>query len=366
MGLKFVILCNLPLIMENPYNRSHIIFTDTLREEIRSLIKPYPSGKVYLSTETTVESLWLKDDPFWQNFPGVVIPAGEENKKLQAVEKIWEFLSRSGADRKSLLINVGGGMLTDLSGFAASTFKRGMSFINVPTTLLAQVDASVGGKTGFNFNGLKNEIGTFREPDAVLIDTQFLRTLDNANFRSGYAEMIKHGLIFSPEHLEELIAFDTDHIDYTRLQEMVQHSVEVKKHFVEHDPFEKNIRKALNFGHTAGHAIESLAMERGNPVLHGFAVAWGMLAELTLSVQICGFPAEEAWRISSWIRDFYGDLPLTPDDFPLLWEIMRHDKKNENNLVNFTLLSGTGKYEIDRTCSRELVMEALNYINLKS
>ena len=352
--------------MKNPDICSNIIFSDHLREDISRLVDAYPSGKVFLSTESSVDSLWIKEDPFWESFPKVVIPAGEEYKKLASVEKIWEFLIRSGADRKSLLINVGGGMLTDLSGFAASAFKRGMDFINVPTTLLSQVDASVGGKTGINFLGLKNEIGSFREADAVVIHTPFLQTLDDENFRSGYAEMIKHGLIFSPEHLEELTSFDTETINYASLQEMIRHSVEIKKHFVQNDPYEQNIRKALNFGHTVGHAIESLAMEKGRPVLHGYAVAWGMVSELFLSSATCGFPPAEVERISGWISQYYGHSPINSGDFPDLWEVMRHDKKNENNLVNFTLLSGIGKFEINKNCNKELVMEALKFINLES
>ncbi len=352
--------------MNNPDIRNHIIFTDDLPKDMAVLLRAYPPEKVFLSSESTVESLWVKDDPLWESIPRVVIPAGEENKKMASVEKIWTFLSRAGADRKSLLINIGGGMLTDLSGFAASTFKRGMGFINIPTTLLSQVDASVGGKTGINFDGLKNEIGTFREPVAVVIDTRFLKTLDDTNFRSGYAEMVKHGLIFSPEHLDELIAFDTEKIDYNQLQTMVRHSVEVKKHFTENDPFEKNIRKALNFGHTVGHAIESRAMEKGTPVLHGYAVAWGMVAELYLSAKACGFPEDQLHRSCNWLNGFYGRPPLEPGDFDRLWELMHHDKKNENNLVNFTLLSAIGQFEINRNCSRELVMEALKQINVIS
>jgi 3-dehydroquinate synthase len=363
---KFVTLRNLLQKMRKLNETSDIIFSVKLYEDLISCLDGYPSGKIFLATESNVNLLWLDQDPFFRKFPKIVVPAGEDNKKISSVEVIWEFLSHSGADRKSLLINIGGGMLTDLAGFAASTFKRGLDFINVPTTLLSQVDASVGGKTGFNFNGLKNEIGTFQEPKAVFIHTPFLQTLDKPNFLSGYAEMIKHGLIYAPEHLQELMAFHTDPVDYVSLREMILHSVEVKKHFVAKDPFEMNIRKALNFGHTVGHALESLAMQQKRPVLHGFAVAWGMTAELFLSAENCGFPKNEVQRISQWIKQLFGEISLETADIPELWKLMQHDKKNEGNLINFTLLSDIGRFEINRNCRKDQVMESLRFINLES
>ena len=343
-------------------NNSQVLFSDDLFRDLSPVISGYAERKVFLATETNVNRVWLENTGFLPEFPKVIVPAGEENKKLASVELIWRFLSNSSADRRSLLINIGGGMLTDLAGFAASTFKRGIDFINIPTTLLSQVDASVGGKTGFNFNGLKNEIGTFREPQTVLIHTPFLRTLDVYNFISGYAEMIKHGLIYSPDHLEELMSFDTANIDYGILKEMIRHSVEIKEYFVLNDPTEKNIRKALNFGHTAGHAIESLAMEQNRPVLHGYAVAWGMVAELFLSEENCGIPSSDVSRISGFIKNLYGSFPLQEDDFQKIWELMLHDKKNEGDRINFTLLSGIGKYEINRICRKEQVMESLKFL----
>jgi 3-dehydroquinate synthase len=257
---------------------------------------------------------------------------------------------------------VGGGMLTDLCGFAASTFKRGIDFINIPTTLLSQVDASVGGKTGFNFNGLKNEIGTFSEPRMVLIHTPFLTTIDNPNFLSGYAEMVKHGLIFNAPHFNELLEFDVRYPDFGILPTIIQHSVEVKKHFVTQDPTEKNIRKALNFGHTAGHAIESLAMEQNRPVLHGYAVAWGMVVELYLSFVKRGFSDYELNRISTWLKDLYGTFNISEADFDRLYQLMQHDKKNEANRINFTLIPEIGKFEIDCYCQKEEIFASLRFL----
>lgn len=337
-----------------------------LQSELLKWIDKYPKGKVFLATEETVNKLWVSGfDDFFdaQGIKKVVVPAGENNKKIESVEKIWEFLSKNGGDRKSLLINIGGGMLTDLAGFAATTFKRGIDFLNVPTTLLSQVDASVGGKTGINFSGLKNEVGTFKEPIAVIIDTDFLKTINRENFISGYAEMIKHGLIFSQEHITELENFDTLNIDYDILQEIIQHSVNIKEYFVANDLTENNIRKALNLGHTAGHAFESLAMFQGRPVLHGYAVAYGIILELYLSVKKCNFPEKDFKKFTRWLLEIYGKFEISKDDFNRLYELMTHDKKNEGGKINFTLLSGIGKIEINQDCPKELIFEALEYYN---
>jgi len=342
--------------------RSEIIFTENLREDLVPVISEYQVGKIFMATETRVDNLWLHGNVAFGNFPKIVLPAGEENKKLSSVTEIWEFLSHSGADRKSLLINIGGGMLTDLAGFAATTFKRGIDFVNIPTTLLSQVDASVGGKTGINFNGLKNEIGTFHEPRAVVLYTPFLQTLDDLNFLSGYAEMIKHGLIYNPDHLKELMDFDLKTINYTELQKLIRHSVKVKEYFVTSDPHEKNIRKALNYGHTIGHAIESLFLKQERPVPHGFAVAWGMAAELFLSAEICQFPVSEMHRICGWIKQLYGKCEISSGDFSGLTGLMLHDKKNEGDRINFTLLSGVGQFEINQNCRNDQIMESLKYL----
>jgi len=343
---------------------SNIVFSQHIDCELRKIIQKYPSGKVFLLSDQTASGFCL---PFIQtvldefSVKSFAIQAGEENKNIQSVVQVWDFLSNQGADRKSLLINIGGGMLTDLGGFAASTFKRGMDFINIPTTLLAQVDASLGGKTGFNFNGLKNEIGVFNEPNTVLINTNFLKTIDHENFLSGYAEMLKHGLIKSRDHWNELLAFDLETINYEALQEIIAHSVAVKEWHVLNDLTEQNIRKALNFGHTIGHAFESYAMKTGKPILHGHAVVYGMIAELFLSVKQCGLNLNELQQITDWLIARYGKFEIQESDFDALYQLMTHDKKNEGKRINFTLIHEIGEVEINVDCSKELIFESLEF-----
>ena len=350
--------------MGNSTIYSKIIYTNHTETELSRWIEKYPTGKVFLVTEETVDQIWVqKSDAFFQSvgIKKVVIPSGENNKKIDSVIKIWEFLSKNGSDRKSLVINIGGGMLTDLGGFAASTFKRGCDFLNIPTTLLSQVDASVGGKTGINFSGLKNEIGTFQEPVAVILNTTYLTTVDAENLKSGFAEMIKHGLIHKPEHLADCKNFDLNKIDYQALQQLISDSVDVKSWFVSNDPTEKGIRKALNFGHTVGHAFESFAMQMQTPIQHGYAVAYGMIAELFLSAKKCGFPASEMHELAHWLIQLYGKFEIEESQFEALFELMTHDKKNESGRINFTLLTEVGKIAIDQHCEKALIFEALNY-----
>ena len=350
--------------MGNSKIYSKIIYTNSPEVELAEWVIGYEKGKVFLVTEENVDRLWLPEfSELTENqfIRKLVLPSGENNKKLESAAQIWQFLSQNGADRKSLLINVGGGMLTDLAGFAASTFKRGIDFLNIPTTLLSQVDASVGGKTGINFNGLKNEIGTFKDPVAVIINTEFLKTIDKPNFLSGFAEMIKHGLIKNTDHLDELKAFNLENINYKSLLQIIQNSVNVKEYFVINDPTEKNIRKGLNFGHTTGHAFESLAMEQNRPVLHGYAVAWGMITELYLSVKNCGFSETDCGELTQWLLNIYGKFGIGENDFERLFELMTHDKKNESGRINFTWISEPGKMKINQNCDRELIFEALSY-----
>lgn len=292
--------------------------------------------------------------------PLITIKPTDTNKTLDSLAHVWAELGRLGATRHSLLVNIGGGMVTDLGGFAASTFKRGISYINIPTTLLAMVDASVGGKTGINFNGLKNEIGVFNNARCVILDTDFLRTMDTENLLAGYAEMLKHGLINNEKMWAELLSFDIEHPDLARLRRMVAESVEVKERIVLEDPTEKAMRKALNLGHTAGHAFESLALGR-RPVLHGYAVAYGLVCELFLSAVKAGFPTDKMRQTVAFINGHYGKMDITCDDYPTLLELMTHDKKNVAGAINFTLLGGIGDIRINQTATKAEIYEALDF-----
>lgn len=278
----------------------------------------------------------------------LTIAAGDDAKDYTTALKIWEFLSSRGATRKALLINLGGGMPCDLGGFCAATFKRGIEFINIPTTLLAQVDASLGGKTGMNLGSLKNEIGVFAKAGHVLISPDFLRTLDKANLLSGFAEMIKHALIHDESELDALLGFDFCNVDFDALHDMVGRSIMIKDYFVKADPKEQGIRKALNFGHTFGHAFETFGMRHGRPVLHGHAVAFGMACELRLSCQKAGLDHAKADKIIDRIGALYGKPAAEESDSDELVELMRHDKKNDSRGINFTLLPKVGEVIVNQ------------------
>ena len=343
--------------------KQKVIISERLEQVLHQEIAACQADRLFVLTDDTTHCLCLPVVKGFKSIEGaqeITISSGDTNKTLESVCHVWSELQRLGATRHSLLINLGGGMVTDLGAFAASTFKRGISIINIPTTLLSMVDASVGGKTGFNFGGLKNEIGVFRNADCVILDTTFLDTLDEENILSGYAEMLKHGLISSEEHWAELMNFSIERPDLKELGMLVAKSVQVKERIVTEDPTEKGIRKALNLGHTFGHALESLALQR-NPVLHGYAVAWGLVCELYLSVIKTGFPVDKMRQMAHFIFDHYGRMPITCDDYPTLIELMAHDKKNIGNDINFTLLGGIGDIRINQTATKKEIEESLDF-----
>ena len=342
-----------------------IIISRNLEEDLAVAISECEHDRLFVLTDTvTREKCWPKISGYYSLRGAHVITIGatDTHKTLDTLAYVWKELGDNGATRHSCLINLGGGMVTDLGGFAASTFKRGIDFINIPTTLLAMVDASVGGKTGINFNGLKNEVGVFNDSKYVLLNTAFLDTLDYANLCSGYGEMLKHGLISDSRMWADLIGFDLQAPDLTRLQAMVARSVKVKERIVEQDPLEKNIRKALNLGHTIGHAFEAWALRKGHPVLHGYAVAYGLVCELYLSATKAGLPTEVLRQAVAYIRDYYSKLQYTCDDYEELYALMKHDKKNTaGGAVNFTLLDSVGGIKINQTATKEEIFEALDF-----
>lgn len=343
---------------------AEIIFTQDVNRKLKDILQSYIPKDIFVLTDNHSKDLCLpffdKELILTNHF--IEIEPGETHKSISSLEKVWNILSTQGAKRSSVLINIGGGMVTDLGGFAASCFKRGIHCINIPTTLLSQVDASVGGKTGVNFLGLKNEIGTFSIPDYVLIDTCFLKTLPRRQILSGFAEMLKHALLKGGEHLKAVMKFTPETISSTEFMQMLEESVEVKKKIVAEDPKEHGIRKALNFGHTVGHAIESYAIEKGIELYHGEAVAYGMIAELHLAVKKKGFNNEIYHQISQFINTLY--TPYTSvTDGETLYKLMLHDKKNDNRGVNFTLLEAPGRISIDNYCSREEIIDTLQEIH---
>ena len=345
--------------------KQKVLISENLERDLVNAISECEHDRIFILTdETTREKCLPKVERFLclKGATPIVIRPGDTHKTLDTLAEVWTALSQGGATRHSLMINLGGGMVADLGGFAASTFKRGIDFINIPTTLLAMVDASVGGKTGVNFGGLKNEIGMFADSRFVIISTQFLDTLDQQNINSGYAEMLKHGLISNEKMWAELVNFDLARPDLTQLQRMVADSIKVKERIVKEDPHEHGIRKALNFGHTIGHAFESLAMRHERPILHGYAVAYGMVCELYMSARKAGFPTDRLRQTTRFILDNYGRFGFTCDDYPALLELMTHDKKNTSGSINFTLLGGIGDIRINQNASREEIEEALDFL----
>lgn len=344
--------------------KQKIIISKNINEAITKEVLLCEHDKIFiLLDEITMKKCLplIKDIPILKDAQTISIPNTDIHKDIESLATVWKALSDKQATRHSCLINVGGGMVTDLGGFAASTFKRGLNFINIPTTLLAMVDASVGGKTGINFNGLKNEVGVFNNSNAVIIDTDFLKTLDTANLCSGYAEMLKHGLINNKAMWADLISFDITTPDLSKLQDMVADSIKVKERVVEEDPRETGIRKALNLGHTVGHAFEAFAMLHNRPILHGYAVAYGIICELYLSCIKEKFPVITMRKTVNYIKETYSSFTFTCDDYNALLELMRHDKKNTSGIINFTLLKDIGDIALNQTATKQEIYEALDF-----
>ena len=377
--------------------QQQIIISNDIEHDLATAVAESEHDRVFVLTDDTTHKCCLpKVAALLAQYDAVpiTIPHGDQHKTLAALGDVWTALQHGGATRHSLLINLGGGMITDLGGFAAATFKRGINFINIPTTLLAMVDAAVGGKTGINFGGLKNEVGAFADARFVIINTCFLDTLDAENLCSGYAEMLKHALISDERMWAEHVNFDLSQPDLAELQRMVAESIAVKERIVTEDPHEHGIRKALNFGHTIGHALEEFALKQaggavvstapenkptpggavvstapnnqltsGNrPLLHGYAVAFGLIGELYMSARKAGFPTERLHQTTRFIRENYAQTEFTCDDYPTLLNLMRHDKKNTSGVINFTLLHDIGDIRINQTATDEEIREALDFI----
>lgn len=343
-------------------NGYSVYFNDTVYAYLSELLQPTVYSKVFVLVDSKTSEFCLPN--FLANLATEVpieiveFEAGEHFKNIETCFEIWSALTELGGDRKSVIINLGGGVVTDLGGFVASTFKRGIDYINVPTTLLAMVDASIGGKNGVDLGNLKNQIGTITTPKAVLIDTVFLATLPQIEMRSGLAEMLKHGLIQNKEYWDKfknLTDLDTDDLDG-----LIYQSVEIKNNIVTQDPTENGIRKALNFGHTLGHAIESYFLENNEktPLLHGEAIAIGMILESYLSKEKELLSDQEYQEIKILILGIFDATDFSQHDIEAIIGLLIHDKKNEFGKVQFALLNGIGAVEIDQFASNELIYKA--------
>lgn len=298
-----------------------------------------------------------------KQFVEVETQSGEKNKNLKTTAFLWEKLTQHHADRHSLVINLAGGVLCDMGGFAAATYKRGIRFIQIPTTLLSMVDASAGGKTGIDFSGYKNQVGVFAEPSGVCIFPPFLDTLPKREFRSGMAEMLKHGLIADETYFDNLIEFQQDDTRHEAIAEFIKYSVEIKNNIVREDPKEKGLRKVLNFGHTAGHAFETHFLNTETPLLHGEAVACGMVVETLLSQYQLRLPAAQTEKIINGLKNHFILPALSTQAIHELAFLMRQDKKNKAGMVNFTLLENPGKPVYDAEIENKLIIKALEDYN---
>ena len=340
---------------------SEVIFGSDCWDVLNSCINANDYSCVFVLTDknTSLHCLPYAKTKIEFDYKTLEMQAGEENKHIQTCVSLWDSLSKMGADRKSLLINVGGGVVTDLGGFVACSFKRGIDFINIPTSLLAMVDASVGGKTGIDLGALKNQVGIIREPKMVIVDTGFLRTLPDSEYRSGYAEMLKHGLIQEPAYFEALSGF----LNKEEILPHIHHSVSVKAKVVSKDIDEQGLRKILNFGHTLGHAVEShyLTAKNKNRLLHGEAIAIGMILETFISVKVSGLSIDEARKIKSVFHAIYPKISFDKDTITEVIKMLTHDKKNENGNVLFVLLKSIGEPIWNQSASEELILEAFDF-----
>ena len=324
------------LLQKNNYSKIFLLVDENTNEHCA------PKFLSLLATEIPIEI--------------IEIEAGEGNKNITTCVEVWTVLTELGADRKSVLLNLGGGVITDIGGFIASTFKRGIDFINIPTTLLAMVDASVGGKNGVDLGELKNQIGVINNPKMVLVDTDYLSTLPQQEMRSGLAEMLKHGLIFDQKYWNEFK--DLSKLNFDDLDDLIHQSIVIKNKIVLQDPTENGIRKALNFGHTLGHAIESLFLNTKKHLLHGEAIAIGMILESFISKEKKLISEDEYSEIKTVLKSIYDQVVFDENEIENIVKLLIHDKKNEYGNVQFALLNGIGNTKISEPVANDLILNS--------
>jgi len=343
-------------------NNYSIIFTESGYENLNNFIVQQNYSTIFILVDSnTNEHCLLRFLSFLatdKSIEIIEIEAGESEKNINTCLEIWTILTELGGDRKSILINIGGGVITDIGGFVASTFKRGIDFINIPTTLLAMVDASIGGKNGIDLGNLKNQIGVITNPKMVLIDTEYLTSLPQNEMRSGLAEMLKHGLIADKKYWSQFL--DLKQTDFADLDELIRSSIVIKNTIVMQDPTENGIRKALNFGHTLGHAIESYFLENKDKktLLHGEAIAVGMILESYISWQKGLIAETEYFEIKNTINAIFDCIVFEENDIQPILDLLIHDKKNEYGKIQFALLDGIGRIIINQEVENELIIKS--------
>ena len=351
--------------MTNSSAEKAVYFNDEGYNKVNHFLKENSFSKIFILVDSNTHIHCLS--PLLQKLETatpievIEMEAEEENKTIETCNGIWKVLSELGADRKSLLINLGGGVVTDLGGFVAATFKRGINCIHFPTTLLAMVDAAVGGKNGVNLDALKNQVGVIKTPELVIADTSFLSSLPAAEMRSGLAEMLKHGLIADEAYWKKLGALKN--LDLSDLDQLIYESIVIKNDIVAQDPFEKHLRKSLNYGHTLGHAIESFCLEQPErkKLLHGEAVAIGMILASYISNILEEFPKEKLEEIRQIILNLYGKENFSLEEQEEIIKLLKFDKKNEGGKINFVLLREIGTPVIDREVPNKIIYDAFRY-----
>lgn len=348
-------------------NNYYVNFNEDAYQKLNIYISDYKPSTIFILVDENTNNyclpLLLPQLETEAEIEIIEIEAGEVNKNLDTCSGVWQALTELGADRKSLMINLGGGVITDLGGFVASTFKRGIAFVNIPTTLLSMVDASVGGKTGVDLGVLKNQIGLFSDPEMVLIDPRYLETISDRELRSGLAEIIKYGITYDINLWKEINNFKK--LNISSISKLIHRSIEIKNEVVTKDPKEKGLRKILNFGHTLGHAIESYFLESEDKenLTHGEAIAIGMVTEAFISYKLLNFPVADLKVIKETILRIYEKAEIDVLDYEGIIELLIHDKKNVGGQVNFVLLTDFEKFKLDCKVEKELIIEALNYYN---